>query len=160
MSPTRSDSCTGEISYQMADALFYVYACAYPVGVAGVLMFYNRRDWIPSGWVFSIIVSAMAVMGAVVATLGDPWIMLKIFTRTQVAEQMHNPVLLYTSVAHWAIGDVAVLLWVTTISRTRLHMSAWELALFVPLLVWFMPFGLLTWLCYPKTIKWIWAGTK
>lgn len=136
------------------DVIFAVVAAAYPLGFAFVLYAYNKPYLCGAAWVGVAMLCVTATAFALAASLDDPWIMLKIWTRAQVTEQLANRWLLFTTVLHFALGDLAVLFLVLHVSRHRIGMPWWQVLLYVPLMLWCNVVGLLAWLLTPSVVLW------
>lgn len=131
---------------------FYAFAALYPLGALGAWIT-PRRAVV---WLAACFVCCACVACAIDATLrgDDPLIMLRIFTRQQVARQLATPQLVLMSVGHFALGDAVIMWQVVALSR-RLRMPVWRLAALMPGMMWCMPIGLLPWLAQPEVVRWI-----
>lgn len=142
-------------------AVFFPFAaCLYPIGFGLVLWGINRPATLRLGLgFFALVASLFACFFAVQASLQDPWILLKIFTHGQVSEQLRSPWLVDMSVTHFSMGDVSTLFLITYVSRVRLGMPMWQLALYLPGLMHCTALGVLPWLLTPSVRRYLLDGT-
>ena len=139
---------------------FPLVACLYPIGFGLVLWGISRPAKLRLGLgFFALVASLFAYFFAIEATLHDPWILLKIFTFGQVSEQLRSPWLVDMSVTHFSMGDVSTLFLITYVSRVRLNMPVWQLALYLPGLMHCTALGVLPWLLTPSVWHYLLDGT-